>query len=673
MKSRSLALVALLVAACGGSDDPPPVDARVPDGRVPDAGDEGTIDADTDLDADDSPLDADLRPDGAQLVDTDIRVIQVGVTSALVDERVRVADVVVTARKDFTTDGQVTSTVLFVQEPTGLAPNSGVMVFMPYTTPGTAPFTMPNRGDRVTLVGTVAEFEADGQSRTNLEFITDLVILGTDGVIPDPAVVDETTLVEVNTAEQWEGVLISVVDVSVASIETNFGEFRLTGGPEVDDRLFQYSMPAVADTFQAIVGPLEQSFGTYRILPRDAADMIGKNVGPLAITSLTPEARTIATGADLTMTVTLNGPAPTGGAVIDLTQSPSGFTTLSDTSITIASGSTTGTFTVHGDAIGGPVTVTATLNGTASSDTALVTVAATVTTTLQSIAPTAITVSEDGTGILLLRFDPSAPPLTDVDVSIATSSGNVARPATVTLPAGETEVAFRVRGVTPTGGTPATITASFGGVDVTATVAVVTAPRRPDVDELLITEFLFDPEGMATTDLAGDANCSGERDAMGDEFIEIRNVSADVLDLTGIVVDDGDPAPVGGTEETFAFGTLFLGPGEVVVVFGNEGGDSNSGPWCDGVTTSTIGDAVMVHSLTKLGTGLSNSGDDFTVTDGATVITSMSYGGAAPDESMVWTGTAYAVHSSIAGHATDRKFTPGTETSGADFAAATAP
>jgi len=122
--------------------------------------------------------------------------------------------------------------------------------------------------------------------------------------------------------------------------------------------------------------------------------------------------------------------------------------------------------------------------------------------------------------------------------------------------------------------------------------------------DLLLNEILYDPPG----DLEGDANGDGTREANEDEFIELVNVSAKSLDLSGWTVwdslhwDDPKLPP----RHTFPAGTV-LAPGEVLVVFGG------------GTAVGTFGGAlVQVADPGPL--NLTNSGDILRIVDTADVI-----------------------------------------------------
>jgi hypothetical protein len=179
--------------------------------------------------------------------------------------------------------------------------------------------------------------------------------------------------------------------------------------------------------------------------------------------------------------------------------------------------------------------------------------------------------------------------------------------------------------------------------------ACVTTPRAPMAGDLVINELLADPAAGA----AGDANGDGTRDGTADEFVELVNVSGQVLDLAGVVVADA-------TAVRYTFGARTLGCGGVVVVFG--GGNSAAPTWSpDWVAASG-------------GLSLNNTGDTVRVGTAASPasVASVTYGADGDmDQSLVRQPEALAssplvLHGAAAG-AGGRVFSPGRRVDGAAF------
>src|SRR5690606_36563744 len=104
----------------------------------------------------------------------------------------------------------------------------------------------------------------------------DVGIAGTD-TVPEPIVGAPPDLVDAATAEPYEGVLVRVEGVTVATAADNFGEWTVGAGPPVDDLFFamgDWPKPNPGDTFTSITAPLHYSFENYKLVPRTAADLV---------------------------------------------------------------------------------------------------------------------------------------------------------------------------------------------------------------------------------------------------------------------------------------------------------------------------------------------------------------------------------------------------------------
>jgi hypothetical protein len=171
--------------------------------------------------------------------------------------------------------------------------------------------------------------------------------------------------------------------------------------------------------------------------------------------------------------------------------------------------------------------------------------------------------------------------------------------------------------------------------------------QGPDIQgpSVIINEVLADPP----MDLAGDANGDGVRDFTDDEFVELVNVSAEAVDLTGFTISDGVRVRF-----TFPAGSS-LAPGAVAVIFG--GGDVGS------FTVSTTGQLFACDA----GLGLTNTGDSVILADAnGNVVDQMTYGAeGGADRSLVRAvdgdpAATFIVHPDIA-------FSPGTKSNGESF------
>ena len=164
------------------------------------------------------------------------------------------------AGQSVATQGVVTAIFLdsaFIQDGSGAW--NGVMLYQPGG--------IFEIGDLIEVVGEVQEYYG-------LTEITNgsVSVLGT-GTIPDPEVL---LSVDVNQ-EQWEGVLVRVENVTVTNEDLGNGEWSVNDGSGdvlIDDKGSYTYSPANGDALDAVIGPLDYSFGAFKIQPRDDGDII---------------------------------------------------------------------------------------------------------------------------------------------------------------------------------------------------------------------------------------------------------------------------------------------------------------------------------------------------------------------------------------------------------------
>ncbi len=120
---------------------------------------------------------------------------------------------------------------------------------------------------------------------------------------------------------------------------------------------------------------------------------------------------------------------------------------------------------------------------------------------------------------------------------------------------------------------------------------------------IVINEIHADP----ASDLSGDANGDGIRDATQDEFVELVNTGASPLDISGWTLSDGVLV-----RHTFPINTI-LNPDQAIVVFGGN------------TPTGSFGGAV-VQTASSGALGLNNGGDTVTINDGVQDVAIQTYG-----------------------------------------------
>ena len=111
----------------------------------------------------------------------------------------------------------------------------------------------------------------------------------------------------------------------------------------------------------------------------------------------------------------------------------------------------------------------------------------------------------------------------------------------------------------------------------------------------VLNEVLYDPPSGSP----GDANGDGIRDPNDDEFVELVNSSATILDISGYKLYDADRLSINTANHEFPANTI-LNPGQAVVVFGG------------GTPTGNFGGSLVFAASGQV-LNLNNSGDVLTV------------------------------------------------------------
>jgi glyoxylase-like metal-dependent hydrolase (beta-lactamase superfamily II) len=235
--------------------------------------------------------DDDARPD-AGINPTDVTIYQVQQVVEADGPAFDVRGVVITA---IDTYGHRVGNI-WVQEPDG-GPFSGVLVYgIDLST--VADLQLGDVIDLENVVKTEFALEDDDSGRTTTELVPGdggiIVTLRDFASVPEPERVDALAIGRLPTAEErdaewekWEGVLITVENVSVilplqqiggAPHDPPFEEIRVTGPLRADTSLAAIAPVAVGDCLASITG-IGDYFFTHKILPRDASAIVTGGVG----------------------------------------------------------------------------------------------------------------------------------------------------------------------------------------------------------------------------------------------------------------------------------------------------------------------------------------------------------------------------------------------------------
>jgi len=205
----------------------------------------------------------------------------------------------------------------------------------------------------------------------------------------------------------------------------------------------------------------------------------GSAVATLSAVALNPTS--VTGGATSTGTVTLSGPAPTGGAVVSLSSNNT-TAARAPASVTVAAGATSASFTVSTSAVTTATTVTISAAYAGATRTATLTVnpgtPPLVTLSSLTLNPTSVTGgTQSSTGTVTLS---GAAPSGGAVVTLSSNNTAAARvPASVTVAAGATTASFTVSTSAVSAATAVTISAAYGGTTRTATLTVNPAAPPP--------------------------------------------------------------------------------------------------------------------------------------------------------------------------------------------------
>lgn len=198
---------------------------------------------------------------------------------------------------------------------------------------------------------------------------------------------------------------------------------------------------------------------------RSALLVVNPAGGP-SLSALNLSADSVGGGASLTGTVILSGPAPLGGAVVQL--SASATVVQPPSSVTIAFGQQSATFTIATTAVTSQQTVTITGSYNSSTQAARLNV---MPPFAFSLSADSVTGGQTVTGTITLG---SAAPVSGAIVRLATSDLSVASvPQVLTIASGQTSASFTIATTATSTARSVTITATYGSSSLAASLSVL--------------------------------------------------------------------------------------------------------------------------------------------------------------------------------------------------------
>jgi len=192
------------------------------------------------------------------------------------------------------------------------------------------------------------------------------------------------------------------------------------------------------------------------LLTINAPVLVGISLAPTSVVG----------GTTSTGTVTLNGPAPTGGTVVSLSSS-SAYATVQNT-VTVAAGFTTGAFAVStaADQSSKTATITASLGAISKTASLIINPPSLASFTL---SPSTVSGGANSIGTVTLSGPAGAG---GVGINLSSSSTSASVQIQVTVPAGATTATFVVTTTTVASAVSATITAAHGSVSLPQTLTI---------------------------------------------------------------------------------------------------------------------------------------------------------------------------------------------------------
>ncbi len=310
---------------------------------------------------------------------------------------------------------------------------------------------------------------------------------------------------------------------------------------------FTVTTSAVATSTQATISG---SYGgstrtaTLTVLP---AALIAVAVNPTSVTG----------GTSAQGTASIGGPAPVGGAVVQLSSNSAAAAV--PPSLTIPAGATSATFTIATVSVAASTQATISVSYGGTTKTAALTVLPNTVLTTVSVAPTSVSGGVSAQGAATL----SGPaPAGGAVVQLSSNSAFARVPASVTVPAGSTSATFTVTTSAVTTSTQATISATYGGTTKTTTLTVLPAAALAGIS-LSPASVIGGASSKGTATLSGPAPSGGA-------VVQLRS-SSSVARLPSSVT-----IRAGATYATFTITTRKVAATARVTISGLYGGATKS-------------------------------------------------------------------------------------------------
>jgi hypothetical protein len=200
--------------------------------------------------------------------------------------------------------------------------------------------------------------------------------------------------------------------------------------------------------------------------------------GPVSLGSLAVNPASVVGGQSSTGSVTLSGPAPSGGVTVTLSSAQPAVAGVPP-SVTVGAGATSVSFSINTTAVTASTPVVITASSSATTKTATLTVTAPPPplpkVSSLTLSPSTVTGGSSATGTVTLSS--SAPSGGSVVSLTSSKPSKAAVPSSITVAAGKLSATFTVSTVAVSSTTSAVISASYNGTTKSATLSI-TKRRR---------------------------------------------------------------------------------------------------------------------------------------------------------------------------------------------------
>ena len=386
----------------------------------------------------------------------------------------------------------------------------------------------------------------------------------------------------------WSGNTLSF-NITQASGARNLQAMLPTTGPTGTLSSITLNGSAVSFTTQTIKGV---GYGMFNASSGSYQAVYGGGSSTVVLSSIVLSPPSVLGGSSSTGTVTLNGAAPTGGAVVTL-QSSNTSAAQVPASVTVPGGSTSATFAVTTSPVA--ANTSATISGIlGASQSATLTVNAASLSSL-TLNPTSVVGGNNSTGTVTLN---GAAPASGAAVTLLSSNTSAAQvPVSVAVPAGSTSATFTITTSAVSANASSVISATFGATQ-SATLTVTAGLSSVTVSP---TSVVGGNNSTGRVTLSGAAPTGGA-------VVNLQSSNTSAAQLPASVT-----VPGGSTSATFTITSSGVGSSTPVSISGVYGG----------TTRSTIL-TVNVASLTSLRV------NPTTVTGGTSSTATLRLNGAAP-------------------------------------------